>query len=104
MAIILDAYTMITFGRYQGLNKQFANDSIIWCFCISYYSKLKGESYLNPDEMDEDRGKLDEQFIDVFYLPDILQRAWDLKRGQIKALVDSKAEQMGNNPEILKLK
>jgi len=104
MAIILDAYTLITYGRYAGLNKQFAQDSILWCFLISYYSKLKGEQYINPDELDEDRGKLDEQFIDCDYLPEILQRVWEVKRAQIKSLVDSKAEQMGNNEEILKLK
>jgi len=56
------------------LNKQFATDSIIWCFIISYYSKLKGDQYLNSDELDEDRGKLDEQFIDTEFLPEILQR------------------------------
>eukprot|EP00392_Amoebophrya_sp_AT5.2_P008383 g8404.t1 len=104
MAIVNDTYTLVTYSaRHQG-RKSFAQDSVTWCFLISYAAKLKGEVFMGGDELDEDRGSLKEQFIEVAALPDVLQKAWEVKRDQIRSLVQTKVETMGHTAEIQKLK
>ncbi|CAD7959343.1 unnamed protein product [Amoebophrya sp. A120] len=104
MAIVNDTFTLVTYSaRHQG-RKSFAQDSVTWCFLISYAAKLKGEVFLGGDELDEDRGHLKEQFIEVSALPDVLQKAWEVKREQIRSLVQQKVETMGHTAEIQKLK
>lgn len=77
---------------------------MIWCFFISYLGKLRGDTFLTTDERDEDRGKLSEQFIEVNALPEVMQRAWERKRVQIRELVESKVDTMGNSAEVQKMK
>ncbi|CAD7954356.1 unnamed protein product [Amoebophrya sp. A25] len=104
MAIVNDTYTLVTYSaRHQG-RRSFSQDSVTWCFLISYAAKLKGEVFIGGDELDEDRGHLKEQFIEVAALPDVVQKAWTVKREQIRALVQSKVETMGQSAEIQKLK
>merc|ERR1712194_131587 len=100
MAIVQDTYTLINFAASNRIKKQFAQDSVIWCFWISYYSKLKGDVFLSSEETDEDRGNLNEQFIEVVSLPEVLQRVWERKRSQIRDLVQSKMETLGGTVEI----
>lgn len=104
MAIVNDTYTLITFASHTKNHKQFSQDSVIWCFFISYGAKLKGDVFIAGDELDEDRGQLKEQFIEVVSLPETLQTAWKVKREQIRQLVHSKVEAMGHSAEIQKLK
>jgi len=100
MAIVQDTYTLVNFASSNKAKRHFSKDSVIWCFVISYATKLKGEVFYSTTELDEDRGNLNEQFLEVDALPEILKRAWTKKRSQIRELVNQKMETMGNNAEI----
>lgn len=71
MAIVLDTYTMVTYGRYTKGQRAFSKDSIIWCFLISWLGKLSGEVFRPGDEHDDDRGTLEEEFIETAALPEV---------------------------------
>lgn len=55
---------------------------------------------MSTNELDEDRGSLSEQFIEVSALPDVVQTAWRKKRHQIRDLVQSRVESLGASAEM----